>query len=368
MTLLIAVITAALCLFPGHSGLVHTYDKHFFYFFQTFRGILFSFLPFSLGDVIYIVAGGWLLLTVCKWVAYIVRFRAKKHLLTSSVLRTVNTILAGYLFFFFGWGANYYKVPLHTYWGFDTARSDTGWKHDPALRRQYRTKDSLALVAFDSFLVVQINAYAPHYRKMSLSEINDRAKKYYSAYTDCHVAKYGLQIKPTFFGYFMERLAVEGYYNPFTGEGQVDKGLPGFTMPFLVSHEMAHQAGIAAEDDANLVAYALGTACADSTFRYSSYLNIWIYTSNRLYRRDSATANRLEQMLNKLTTAQLDTLDQLSKKYQNKFALYSSDLYDSYLKMQDQKEGIRSYGNVSSAAWLLEQQRMTHTHERIRIP
>jgi hypothetical protein len=182
------------------------------------------------------------------------------------------------------------------------------------------------------------------------------------------VKQYGLKIKPGLFGYFMRRLGVEGYYNPFTGEGQIDAELPAFTMPFLICHEMAHQAGIASEEDANLMAYALGTTTPDSTFRYSAYLNLWLYANNRLYRRDSTKAKELDSLLNKMTKAHIDTLDQISKKYQSDYTYYSNSLYDNYLKMQDQKEGIRSYSNVVVSAWLLEQKRSINSDSLIRIP
>jgi hypothetical protein len=213
------------------------------------------------------------------------------------------------------------------------------------------------LVAFDSFLVDRINVYAPHYHTLTFREINKRTISYYETYTDSKLTKHGLGVKPTMFGYFMVRIAVEGYYNPFTGEGQIDRELPAFVIPFLVSHEIAHQAGIAAEGDANLMAYALCTATNDSTFQYAAYLQIWLYANNRLYRRDSMLAKKFEAQLNSLTVAHIDTLEQISEKFQNDFAKYSGELYDSYLKMQDQKEGIKSYGTVSGSAWLWEQRR-----------
>jgi hypothetical protein len=364
VTILLALLCAvAYYLLPLHRGFIPFYDHYVYYPFQSFRDLVFGIFPFSLGDICYVVAGACLLAVLIKWIVWLFRFREHKERLAASLLNAVNTVLLVYLFFIIGWGANYYKPSLNEYWKLGP---DTLLAKLPKADLKLKIKNDL--VAFDTFLVIQLNSYAPHYHSLPFREINKRTTSYYHDHTDSRLKKYGLGVKPTFFGYFMERLAVEGYYNPFTGEGQVDKNLPSFSMPFLISHEIAHQAGIAAEGDANLMAYALCTASGDSTFQYSAYLEIWLYTNRRLYYRDSATALRLEKQLNKLTTAHLDTLEQLARKYDNEYARYSSALFDSYLKMQDQKEGIKSYGNVSSGAWELEKRRSIKNDTMISIP
>ncbi len=362
---LLALACLVYLLLPRFPDLIAGYDRFLFYPFQTVRGFLLNKIPFSLGDVLYIAVGAWGLFTVAKWIRYLFSFRANKVFLGDSIIRTSRTILLFYLFFVAGWGANYYKPPLTEKWGLIPVLPLPKIDAEKAERKKKSLEN---LVVFNHFLADKINTYEPGYHSLSLIEISNRSAAYYGIYTDSKVAGYGLKIKPGLFGYFMRRLGVEGYYNPFTGEGQIDKELPAFTMPFLICHEMAHQAGIASEEDANLMAYALGTDAPDSTFRYSAYLNIWLYANYRLYRRDSGKAREIEAVLNKLTKAHIDTLDQISKKYQNDYARYSSQLYDNYLKMQDQKDGIRSYGNVVSSAWLLEQKRVKSEIGFIVVP
>jgi len=344
-------------LLPAHTSF---YDHYIFYPFQTLRILLWGWLPLSIGDVLYVLGGFMLLITIIHWIRFALKFSTYKWQLAASVLNTINTVLFVYCLFIVGWGANYAKAQLRDFWGLKTTL--------PEDRAERRKTDSLALIAFNQFLVDKLNSCAPGYRNLSFAEINARSKAYYRTLTDSKVRMHGLDVKRSLFGYFMERVAIDGYYNPFTGEGQVNSNVPGFMMPFTVCHEMAHQAGIAAEGDANLMAYALGTATNDSTFNYSAYLNIWLYANARLYRRDSTSAKKLEAQLNKLTTAHIDTLEQLSKKYNNEVSVYSSELYDGYLKMQNQKEGIKSYGNVASGAWQLELQRKNGKMGVISVP
>ncbi len=361
--LLVVLLVISSLLFQEGSDRIGLYDSHFYYYYQNFRLFLLGFIPISIGDALYILGGAMLLVTLVKWVKYLIRFRKYKWQLLASMLRLVSIVLFVYLIFIWGWGANYYKPGLSKGWNLE----DTLWSHSVNKKIRYR-KDSAALVAFDSLLVARLNDYAPHFKSLPFKEINIRAIRFYRTYTDSRVKQYGLGIKPTYFGYFMERVGVEGYYNPFTGEGQIDTHLPGFTMPFLLCHEMAHQAGIAAENDANLLAYALCSITSDSTFRYSGYLNMWLYVHRRVYHRDTIVANAIEARLNRLTAAHIDTLEQLSRKYNNEAAEYSTELYDDYLKMHNQQQGIKSYGNVVGAAWQLELRRRKVVDSEIRIP
>ncbi|RYZ26225.1 MAG: DUF3810 family protein [Sphingobacteriales bacterium] len=171
---------------------------------------------------------------------------------------------------------------------------------------------------------------------------------------DSRTRTYGVKVKPSIFGNMMQHFGIQGYYNPFTGEAQVNPKLPAFMLPFVMCHEMAHQSGIAAEDDANLLSYAVATLAPDSTFRYSAYFNLWLYTHARLKRTDSALAHKLSESLNGLTKSHLAVLKELRSKYDSEVSDYSGALYDGYLKLHHQKDGIESYNKVAITAWAWE--------------
>ena len=48
-----------------------------------------------------------------------------------------------------------------------------------------------------------------------------------------------------------------GYYNPFTGEAQVNITAPHFVIPFTACHEMAHQLGYGSESEASFIGYLI---------------------------------------------------------------------------------------------------------------
>lgn len=336
--------------------IVGVYGRHLYPLLQTVRHCVLGLVPISVGDVLYFVAGVWVLVTVVKWGRYLYRWKEDKAKLAGSVLGALNVWLLVYLMFLVGWGAHYSRPPLARVWGLEPPHYNNADERKQALKK--------SLSSYTQLLAAKLNEYAPLYTRMSMAEINDSAVAYYRQYTNSSVKGYGLGIKPSMYGGLMQRMGVDGYFNPFTGEGQVTRQLPEFMMPFTLCHEMAHQSGIAAEGDANLLAYALSTTTTNATFRYSAYLNLWLYASRRLYYMDSNAAKTLAATLPVITKAHIDTLELLSKEYHGLLTSYSGTIYDNYLRAQNQQDGIRSYGNVTYEAMLLEEQRGKRGVER----
>lgn len=347
----VALLTFILFVLPDHSKVVVGYNDYVFKPFQSSRNFIFGIFPFSIGDFLYIIGGLLLICTLGKWIYYLLSIRKHKHELALSFIRSLNTLGIIYIIFLMGWGGNYYKQPLSKY-----------WKLNEDINRNSRE----TLKDFDGFLIKQLNRTASYYSEVSFKKIDSAAKAYYEEYTD-H-SSYAARVKPSLFGTGMQYMRIQGYYNPFTGEAQVNKHLPSFMLPFVICHEMAHQQGIAKEDDANLLAYALGTAVNDDNFRYSAYFNIWLYTHRRLYIADSASADELKARLNETTLGHIDELIALREKYASNMSDYSADIYDGYLKLHHQNEGIRSYSRVWHSAWALEEKRKVNKERVIFIP
>ncbi len=74
-----------------------------------------------------------------------------------------------------------------------------------------------------------------------------------------------------------------GYYNPFTGEAQVNTTAPDFVIPFTTCHEMAHQLGYASESEASFVGYLVTKYNNLPVFNYSAYFDLFSYANAELY-------------------------------------------------------------------------------------
>ena len=120
---------------------------------------------------------------------------------------------------------------------------------------------------------------------------------------------------------------------------------PACLVPATIAHEMAHQRMVASELEANFVGIAACASCEDPVFQYSGYLMGLIQLCNALY---SAAPDRWYAIAEEFFTPELAADWRDNNEY---WAALSSpvedaagEVYDSFLKSNDQQLGIRSYG------------------------
>ena len=108
----------------------------------------------------------------------------------------------------------------------------------------------------------------------------------------------GASVKSSFYGWLGNYLGFTGYYNPFTGEAQVNTTVPKFLLPFITLHEMGHQLGYAKEDEANFSGYLAAANSHDTLFQYSAYLDLFVYANREVFYFDSsASKNAVKQLI-----------------------------------------------------------------------
>jgi hypothetical protein len=329
------------------------YATYVFHPFQVFRNTIFGFIPFSLGDIIYIVAGILIISLIAKWIYYLIKLKVYKRVLLLSLLKTTMVGAIIYIWFFIGWGGNYSKASISEHWG---------------LIINNELESDNALVAFDRYLIGKMNEYAPKFRSIDFEEIEQRSHVYYKLFSATSDKLSTINVKPAIFGNLLEYSGIHGYYNPFTGEGQINQNLPSFLLPFTTCHEMAHQAGIAREDDANFLSFVISTNSNDTSFIYSAYFNIWLYTNARLRSRDSLLAKSLYSEINPITMGHIYELRARRKKYRSPLTTFSNMFYDNFLKLNKQEKGMDSYDDVVNTAYAWEQKRLRGDRSPVSIP
>lgn len=182
----------------------------------------------------------------------------------------------------------------------------------------------------------------------SLSEMNDKLLTAYDSFCEKHafIDHYDTRIKPVMLSELMNYTHITGVYSYFTGEANIDIAFPDYTIPYTAAHELAHQRGIAREDEANMVAFLVCMESDDAYIRYCAYLNMYEYVANALYRANPDLYAKVRATVEADVRSEMVAYNNFFSKYQDSTASsVSGAVNDTFLKFQG-TEGTASYGMV----------------------
>ena len=137
-----------------------------------------------------------------------------------------------------------------------------------------------------------------------------------------------------------------GFYFPFTGEANLNIDSPACYLPSTIAHEMAHQRGIASEQECNFIAIAASTTADSAAYRYSGWLMGFTYLSNALYRADPEAWQAVRVLLPDTVAADLRDNSAYWAAFEGPVNDAAQKVYDSFLKSSGDPRGTQSYGTV----------------------
>ena len=175
-----------------------------------------------------------------------------------------------------------------------------------------------------------------------LNEAYQKAgKKYDFLHNFSSNIKYVIHSEP------MSYTHITGVYSYYTGEANLNVNFPDYSLPFTAAHELAHQRGIARENEANFVAFLVCMESDDPYIRYCAYVNMMEYVMNSLYAASPDYYGSFYGTLDSKIIYEYRANSAFFEKYrENVAADVSSAVNNNYLQSQGQTEGTRSYGLV----------------------
>ena len=183
-------------------------------------------------------------------------------------------------------------------------------------------------------------------------EMNDKLIQAYDKFCENHdfLINFYSRVKPVMLSEAMSYTHITGLYAYYTGEANINVDFPDYTVPFTAAHELAHQRGIAREDEANFIAYLVCIGSDDPYIRYSGYLNMYEYVSSALYSADKAAYSKAAAALNAPVRDEMSAYSAFFEKYRNSTASkVSGTINNTYLQIQG-TPGTKSYGLVVDLA------------------
>lgn len=287
-----------------------------------------GFFPFNIGDWIY-----------ATLVLLFIRQILKRKWASLGIL-FFSTVLIFQLF----WGINYYKK---------------------GIAAQLNLKKATYSRTEINALTRQLIDSANYYRKlvgqgavpnMSIEELVAEAQKSFQSasrkfpFLSIHIKS----VKRSWLTPLADYIGFSGYYIPFTGEANLRDDLPAMLNPYIICHEVAHQLGYASESEASFVGLLAAEASSNPILKYSLYLDLLGYALYEQYLLSATLPYADFENIVKENSSRLDTLVKKDRKEirdffserKNAISPISNELYDQFLKLQQQSQGIRSYNEI----------------------
>lgn len=207
------------------------------------------------------------------------------------------------------------------------------------------------------YLAEEINKLAPEIEfdedgfsvmPYTMTEMNNKLLDAYKSFANKHkfINTFYSRLKPVFISEGMSYAHITGVYTFFTGESNLNVGFPDYTIPYTAAHELAHQRGIAREDEANMIAFLVCLESDDKYIRYSAYLNMYEYIGNALYDADKELFFKVNKEIAKEVHNEQVAYNKFFKKYSHSVtSQISGAVNDAYLQSQG-TVGKKSYGMV----------------------
>lgn len=149
----------------------------------------------------------------------------------------------------------------------------------------------------------------------------------------------GLLISPV-----LARLGLSGFYFPWTGEANRNRDVPAMRAPHVAAHEKAHQRGIAREDEASFLGWAVARRSSSPLARYSAAMYAHRRYLAALSYRDPDRARALLEARLPGVQRDVDDLRAYWNRYEGPATELATSVNDRYLRSQSIEDGVHSYG------------------------
>jgi len=312
------------------SNFIENYYSNSFYNYSSYI-LLYTLgkIPFSVGDLLYLAA------------PFIIYFNiSRKYTRRKNIKNLLYFFIIVYIIFQFQWGLNYHRTPLknkllieHNYSSKSLIKiTDLFIKNTNNVHLKLSTSDTLPVIFNDN----TSDIYNASIKAVKTLEKNKILNDYIPI----------VSVKKSLFSTPLSYMGFSGYINPFTLEAQINKNIPKIQIPTTICHEIAHQMGYSAENEANFIGIITAIESGDNLVNYSGNVLALKYLLNELYKVDKLTFDQLYKKINKGVLKNIQEARKELDKFNNPLEPYFKNIFDYFLKANNQVDGIKSYNLV----------------------
>lgn len=324
---LAVILNLAARLVPGFA---EWYAVHIYPLIVGSLGRLCSLLPFSVSEILLYAA----LAALFTGLVLILERRLQLRNAAAVLAKAAALLL---LIFTLNCGINYHRLTFSERAGFEIRESSVE-----------------ELVMFCEQLVEELNEAAEEITVDSEGDfvldmdVEEEAVKAMEAAAEEYpeLAGYYPQAKPVLGYWLLSYQQLQGIYSPFTVEANYNGDMPDQDKPSTICHELSHLRGFMREDEANFIAYLACRASDSAAFRYSGALLAYLHSGNALYRQDPESFLRVREKLCDQAVHDLMAHNAYWNSYEGTVAEVADKVNDTYLRVNAQADGTKSYGRM----------------------
>ncbi len=305
---------------------------------HIFSGIS-GIFPFSIGELMIIAA---VLLVLTAIVYFIVRLikpkNSRKSFLASSLSTVLMTLSLVALMFVYNCGINYYRSPFSAYSGITIEKYTKEQVYEVLKHTIIQTNLISQKVELDD----DGKCVLPeNYLDITSDAMKNLAEQYPVLDSYYPHAKPVMLSKPWCY------TKIVGVFTPFSMEANFNTCNTSESIGHTICHELSHLTGFMREDEANFIAYLACRESGDKYLMYSGYYHTMSQLLNAYH--SVATSEEYVEALSLVAPAvynQIVLENQYWAQFDTPVAEVSSTINDTYLKVNNQTDGEKSYGRM----------------------
>lgn len=343
----------------------HVFARGIYKVYSQVVATLTGWIPFSLAELIVAVGPVVILWLLVRQVVRVARLkqedRAEKAalevqkvqlqsireqrfvLLMTAVQNLLCLVAVIFFVYVIGCGVNYHRYPANWYLGLDVQESSVEELSGLLIELAQETSELRAQLTTEDERGVYV-------LPMSIRELGKEAKFAYDALAEGNPIFGGNYPapKPVLFSRLMSHTEITGVFTCWTMEANVNVDISPYSIGATMCHELAHLRGFMREDEANYISILACRAADSIDLQYSGNMLALIYVGNALYGKDAELYFEIyrkyySEGVSRDLRANNEYWDQFED---TKVAEVANKVNDTYLKVNEQEDGVQSYGRV----------------------
>ena len=325
------------------------YSNYIYTYISAFLRSISIKIPFAIGDIFYLFVS----IFSIYWI--VLNIKSPKKLFV-EIFAGISVI---YFFFNISWGLNYYRIPInkqiedvnYSYEDLNKFTTELIQKINK-LHNKLTVSDTLKVVLpynFKENSKIAINSYIKLSKKnMSNNNENSLMIKSLKSISNFTNRKNNENIKASIISYPLTYMGFSGYLNPFTHEYNINRLIPNNSIPMVMSHEIAHEIGFSSEMEANFIGYIALISSDNLYYQYFGNTFALRQCLSELQKDNKEIYNSHLSSINRGILKNYREIFEFWDNYNNPLEPIIKKIYDSFLKINKVKNGIRSYNQSLS--------------------